>query len=247
MRLHKEEKILPISHYIWAPSNMNKRLPFLLLFIFGLIHFLSAQNRGKDIPFRMSIRANATIPHSISNKAFRRSFTGIYDIAVNFNYQILHGFNIGFQYRINEWKTADNKIAGLNTYAQANHGGIRVGYDVVRSERSTGYIGLAAEQGMIHYFGLSIRQGTDISQLKRTHFYHAIDVDAVIFFYTEGNFAIGVNASGIFTNYHFDPYSIFLNQYKAYIASDLNGTWAHINIGFTVVYSFWRTKGTAAE
>ncbi len=226
---------------------MNKRITSLLIFIFGIILFLPAQNRGKDIPFHMSVRASATIPHSISNKAFRRSFTGIYDVAVNCDDHFLHGFVIGIQYRTNEWKTADNKIPGLNTYAQAHHGGIRVGYDVVRSERSTAYVGLAAEQGLIHYFGLSIRPGTDISELQRTHYYHAIDLDAGIFFYTEGNFAIGLNVSGIFTNYHFDPYSIFLNQYKAYIDSDLNGTWAHINVGFNVVYSFWNSKGAPSS
>lgn len=195
----------------------------------------------------MSVRASANIPHSFSNKAFRRSFTGIFDVAANFNYQIFHGFNIGLQVRFNQWKTADNKIPGLNTYAQANHGGIRIGYDLVRSERSTAYFGLSAEQGMIHYYGLSILPGTDISSLQKEYFYHAISVDAGIYFYTEGNFAIGMNTSGVFTNYHFDPYSIFLNQYKAYTASDLDGTWGYIDVGFTLVYSFWKTSVATTE
>ncbi|HET6992901.1 MAG TPA: hypothetical protein VFJ43_16315, partial [Bacteroidia bacterium] len=86
-----------------------------------------------------------------------------------------------------------------------------------------------------------------LSHFQRTYYYHGVVVDAGMFFYTEGNFAIGFNAAGVFTNYAFDPYSIYLNQHKAYIASDLNGTWSHFNIGFNVVYSFWSKAAKTQE
>jgi hypothetical protein len=232
-----------ISDYIWELANMSKRLLFTFILIAGFFPFLSAQNKGKEIPFRMSIRACATVPHSISNKAFRRSFTGIYDVTVSFNYQVFHGINVGIQYRNNEWKTADNKIPGLNTYAQSHHGGLRVEYDMPVSDNSTAYIGLMAEEGMIKYFGLSFNPGTDLSDLQKKYYYHTIEAETGIFFYTEGSFAIGVHTSAVFTNYAFNPYSIHLDQHKAYVASDLNGKWAHIDVGFVVVYSFFKKGG----
>lgn len=224
---------------------MITRRRFLLVLLFASTAFLSAQNMGKEIPFRMSIRLNTNVPHALGNKAFRNSFTGIYDVAANCNYQIFHGFVIGMQYHHNLWKTPDNKIPGINTYAQTHHGGIRVGYDFVRSETSTAYIALIAEQGIIKYNGLSIDAGTDVSELKTLHSYHAINVDAGIFFYTEGNFAIGLNAATAFTNYQFDPFSIFLNQHNPnpYRAEDLQGKWNYFTFGFNLVYSFWKSKG----
>ena len=222
---------------------MKKRNLILFLTLFFPALFF-AQNKEKDIPFRMSIRGYATVPHSLSNKAFRRSFTGIYDVAVSANYQVFHGINVGLLYRINEWKTADNKIPGLNTYAQANHGGICVGYDFVLSETSTGYLGIGAEEGMIKYFGLSFAPGTDLSTLKKNYNFRAIDVEGGAFFYTEGNFAIGIHLAAVFTDYKFDPYSIHLYQHKAYVSSDLDGTWSHFDVGFNVVYSYWRKVAT---
>ncbi len=219
---------------------MRKQLLFATLFIFGFLFFVSAQNRTDDIPFRMSIRAYATVPHSLSNKAFRRSFTGIYDVVVAFNYQLFHGFNAGFQYRTNEWKTADNKIPGLNTYAQGHHVGLRVEKDFILSETSTAYVGIAAEDGLVKYFGLTFSPGTDLSTLKKIYYFHTIEFETGAFFYTEGDFAIGMHASVVMTNYKFDPYSIHLDQHKAYIPSDLNGTWSHLDVGFIVVYSFFR-------
>jgi len=62
---------------------------FLLLLSLAQLH---GQNKDKEIPFRMSARASACIPHSLSNKAFRRSFTGIYDITTHVDFQILRGF-----------------------------------------------------------------------------------------------------------------------------------------------------------
>lgn len=219
---------------------MIKRLLFSFILVVGFSSLLSAQNKGKDIPFRMSIRACATVPHSMSNKAFRRSFTGIYDVTASFNYQVFHGVNVGLQYRTNEWKTPDNKIPGLNTYAQGHHGGLRVEYDVPTGPTSVAYVGLMAEEGMVKYFGLSFSPGTDLSDLKKKYYFHTIELETGVFFYTEGSFAIGVHGDCVFTNYKFNPYSIHLDQHKAYIASDLNGTWSHLDIGFVLVYSFFR-------
>ena len=94
----------------------------------------------------------------------------------------------------------------------------------------------------MHFYGLSILSGTDISQLKTTYIYRQIAVDAGVFFYTEGNFAIGFHFQGDFSNYAFDPYTLFLNQHKAYVPSDLEGTFAQFNVGFTFVYSFSTKK-----
>jgi hypothetical protein len=224
---------------------MLKRLYFICTFIFISSGFLAGQNRGKEIPFRMSLRLNTTVPHGLSNKAFRNSFTGIYDVSVNWNYQVFHGFQVGIQYHHNLWKTPDNKIPGLNVYGQTHMGGLRVGYDIVRSQTSTAYVGLTAEQGVIMYNGLTFSGIPANATPQRTHHLRDIQGDAGIFFYTEGNFAIGLNASVTFTNYRFDPFPIYLNVQNPnpYLASDMTGKWSYFTFGFNVVYSFWKNGG----
>ncbi len=227
---------------IFGGRNMNKRLlSFLLLFVAGTT-LLRAQNQNGKSPFRMNIRAGAAVPHGMSNKAFKNSFTGIYDIVASTNFQVFSGFQVGAQYRHNLWKTPDNKIPGLNTYSQSHHGGIRLGYDHVVSDITTAYIGLTAAQGTMRFYGLSIDTGTDISTLQTRFNYVSLELDAGVYFYTEGSFAIGVQAATAFTNFKFDPYKLFLNQHKAYYAEDLGGSVSQLNVGFILVYSFWKTQ-----
>ncbi len=226
---------------------MLKRTLYCILFLQFFSGILLCQNRGKTIPFKMSARLYITVPHPISNKAFRHSFTGIYDIMANVNFQVFHGFQVGLQYHNNLWKTPDNKLPGLNVYGQSHLGGIRIGYDIVRSETSTAYIGITGEEGIMHFTGLSFTGIPSDVAVKSVYKLADLQLDAGIFFYTEGNFAIGMNVSTTLSNYRFDPYTIYLNQHnpRPYVASDLDGTLAYFNFGFNVVYSF--LKGKAAE
>ncbi len=210
----------------------------------ALTGILSAQNLGKEIPFRMSARLNTTVPHAISNKAFRKSFTGIYDVSANVNFQVFHGFQLGIQYHHNLWKTPDNKIPGLNVYGQTHFAGLRVGYYFVRTQTSTAYVGLTAEQGIMKYNGLHFTGVPANAPATKSNTVRELQFDAGVFFYTEGNFAIGLNVAAAFTDYKFNPFSIYLNQQNAnpYTAADQEGSWAYFSFGFNVVYSFWKGK-----
>jgi hypothetical protein len=221
---------------------MIKRLLAILLLVFACF-VLDAQNIDGKSPFHMSLRATGTVPHPLgTNKAFKRSFTGIYDVSLFWNYQVFRGFQIGVGYRHNLWKTPDNKIPGLNTYAQSHHGGLRVGYDRVMSETSVAYCGISAMMGKMHFYGISYEYDSTHVPLQTKFEYRTIEADAGVFFYTEGNFAIGIHAAAIFTNFAFDPDKLYLDQHKAYIASDYEGKVSHLNVGFSLVYSFWKSK-----
>jgi hypothetical protein len=217
---------------------MQKRLGIFILLIAGCLTRLDAQNLNGKNPFRMSIRAAGTVPHPMSNKAFQRSFTGIYDVAASFNVQVFQGIQVGIQYQHNLWRTPDNKIPGLNTYGQSHHGGFRVGYDHVLSETAVGYFAFSALSGRMRYYGISYTPDTSHVPLETSFTYRTYEVEAGVYFYTEGNFAIGLHISSQFTNFKFDPYKLYLDQHKAYIASDLNGKVSMFNFGFSLVFSF---------
>lgn len=213
----------------------------LILVLTGIS--LPAQNQNGKNPFLMSIRASGCVPHPIAtNKAFKRSFTGIYDITASYNIQVFHGIVVGMQYHHTLWKTPDNKIPGLNTYGQSHHGGIRVGYDHVLTETTVAYGGIAALTGQTRFYGISYTPDTSHVPLVTIFKYRTIEADIGVYFYTEGNFALGIHLAAVFTNFKFNPYDLYLDQHKAYIPSDLEGKVANINFGFDLVYSFLKKK-----
>lgn len=223
---------------------MAKRNTGILVLAFVLCGiFLPAQNQNGKNPFLMSIRVSGCVPHPLpTNKAYKRSFTGIYDITGSYNIQVFHGIVVGMQYHHSLWKTPDNKIPGLNTYQQTHHGGIRVGYDHVLSETTVAYFGVAALTGQTHFYGISYVPDTAHIPLTTRFKYRTIEADAGLYFYTEGNFALGVHLAAVFSNFGFNPYDLYLDQHKAYIPSDLEGNVASLNFGFDLVYSFLKKK-----
>lgn len=210
-----------------------------LILLFTLT-FANAQE-NPSLAHRMQLRFSGNVPHPVSNKAFRRSFTGIYDLNLSYRIRIFSGFSAGLAYKHVIWKTPDNKIPGLNTYGQFNGGAISISYDHAFSETATGFVTINAGQARMHYYGLSMDSIPDNFQSNYVFNYGEFETGA--YFYTEGNFAIGVQFGMVFTNYGFDPYKLALDEHKAYIASDLEGNVVQMNIGFSVVYSFLKKKG----
>jgi hypothetical protein len=216
------------------------RRTLVFIFLLAFASALFAQNQNGTNPFHMSVRVAGTVPHPMGNKAFRRSLTGIYDITANCNFQVFHGITAGIQYRHNLWKTPDNKIPGLNTYAQTHHGGIRLGYDHVVNETTVAYGGITAMTGQMNFYGVSYRPDSIRGEAITEFQYKTLEIDAGVYFYTEGNFAIGIHSACVFTNFAFDPRLVYLDQHKAYLLSDFEGTFKHFNFGFQLVYSFWK-------
>ncbi|HLG01953.1 MAG TPA: hypothetical protein VI731_00060 [Bacteroidia bacterium] len=219
---------------------MGKRFTACICLLFFIAPGLNAQNLNAENPFRMSVRFAGTVPHPVSNKAFRRSFTGIYDIGASLNFQVFRGILVGIQYQHNLWKIPDNKIPGLKTYGQSHHGGIRVGYDYVINSIAVGYAGVSMLSGRMKFYGISYTPDTTRPPLETSFNYRMIQLEAGVYFYTEGNFAIGVHAAGSFTSFAFDPYKLYLDQHEPYLPADLDGNVSYFNIGFSLVYSFLR-------
>lgn len=191
---------------------------------------------------RMHLKLSGNVPHPVSNKAFRRSFTGIYDISLAYKIRLFSNFSIGMQGKHVVWRTPDNKIPGLDTYGQFNGAGLSISYDYPMGETAVLYATITAGGAQMNYTGLSYDSMPDNFQTKYIINYGEVEVGA--YFYTEGSFAIGMQTSMVFTNYGFDPYRLSLDEHKAYTASDLNGKVVQFNLGFSVVYSFLKKKGT---
>lgn len=221
----------------------------LLLIVFALLllsDLLPAQPPTEVLPYRMFVRLEGNVPHGLSNKAFRRSFTGVYDAQLATGVEVFAGFSIGAAFRNSLWKTPDNKIPGLNTQMHCNSIGLRLGYDKRISRTAVAYASLTVGQTFARFTGLAFDQGTsqaDLNSVVDQYRYNAIEPQIGAYFYTEGNFAIGLQAGVVFTNFNFDPYKLLLDQQKAYIESDLDGNLAQFNIGIHIQFGFLKKQG----
>ena len=213
------------------------RLALILVMLFSIVN----GQENPTIANRLQIKLIGNVPHPVTNKAFRRSFTGIYDIGLAFKVRLFSGFSAGIQGKHVLWRTPDNKIPGLDTYGQFNGGGLCLTYDYPLGEVTVLYASVIAGTAQMHYYGLSYDSMPDNFQTKYRINYGELEFGA--YFYTEGSFAIGLQTSMVFTNYGFDPYRLSLDEHKAYVASDLEGSVIQFNLGFSVIYSFLKIRG----
>jgi len=214
---------------------------FLALFFIGMLGRAEAQPNPVE-SHRMHIKFSGSVPHPVANRAFRRSFIGVYDLAFTYRIGLFSGFSAGIQAKHTLWRIPDNKIPGLHTVGQFNGGGLSLGYDYPLGEVTVLYTEINVGQMQVFYYGVSYDSMPANFQTKYNIKYGQVEVGA--YFYTEGNFAIGMQTSFMFTNYGFDPYKLALDNHKAYVASDLEGSVVTFNLGFSVVYSFMEKKGT---
>lgn len=200
--------------------------------------------RAQDNPVtqhRLQIKFGGNVPHPVSNKAFRMTFIGVYDLNLTLRAKMFAGFSAGIHGMHSFWKIPDNKIPGLHTVGQFNGGGISLSYDHPTGEVGVVYATINAGRSMTHYYGLSYDSIPDNFQTKYFVNYGQLELGA--YFYTEGNFAIGIQTSFMYTSFDFDPFKLSLNEHKAYHAEDLEGSVMTFNLGFSVVYSFLEKKG----
>ncbi len=213
---------------------------FLALFFIGIISGVGAQDNPAS-NHRMHLKLTGNVPHPVANKAFRRSFIGVFDLALTYRITLFDKFSAGIQAKHSLWRIPDNKIPGLHTVGQMSGGGVSIGYDYPLTEVTVLYAELNVGQMKTYYYGVSYDSLPENFQTEYMIKYGQAEFGA--YFYTEGSFAIGIQSSVMFTDYEFDPYKLALDNHKAYTASDLNGSVATFNLGFSVIYSFLERKG----
>lgn len=218
---------------------MAARFILALIFI-GILSGAGAQENPAD-KYRMHLKLTGSVPHPVANKAFRRSFIGVYDIALTYRLRLFSDFSAGIQGKHTLWRIPDNKIPGLHTVGQFNGGGISLGYDHVIGEVAVIYGEINAGAMQVYYYGVSYDSMPENFQTKYNINYGEAEFGA--YFYTEGSFAIGMQTSFLFTTYQFDPYKLALDNHKAYDPGEENGNVVAFKIGFSVVYSFLEKKG----
>lgn len=227
-----------------------KRTCIFLIFIFSFTSIFAQQNNEEEefMPamkkqyYVFSPRFSITVPHPTSNKAFRKSFVGVYGLSAGLNIMLFKGAFIGVTYKNSLIKVFENRIPDLEANMQMNDAGIKVGID--------NYVG--SKNRMI--FSASVNVGynwTTYSRFKCKTIYgktpisgfstNYIEPEINYYFLVEENLGIGANIHYTLLNQNFNPYDLCLNEWSQFDKSN-PGNIQYLSFGFGIYYGFMKKQ-----
>src|ERR1051325_4476206 len=217
--------------YLQGMSALTKGRIFLLaLLLFPL--FCPAQDDDKA---HGSIRFDFMVPQPTANGAFKKSFTGILDVGTGI-YLTAKGFVAGLNGRYKQFQVPANKINNTVTTMQGVfNGGISLGYDHFRSEKTLITPGLNIGYNWIQYSRVTCLDNEPVQKkYNGVNFEPFIKVDWMI----DDGFGIGVMASYNVLTYEFDPDKVCLNEFKTYSDHDKQGLSQSFSFGFCAYWDW---------
>ncbi len=193
-----------------------------------------------------SPRVSITVPNPTGNSAFKKNFSGAYEVNAGFNVMVFRGFFVGLDY-----KYATLKIKGLigvanfkyNPLMHINNAGLRVGGQKYLGDRNRMIFSASIASGLnwTNYAKLKCKDSTmapPLSKYATTY----IEPQINIYFLVESNFAIGATLSYSIYKKNFDPHEICLDDWKSSVGTVSNSPTQYISFGFGFYYSFLKKK-----
>jgi hypothetical protein len=165
----------------------------------------------------LSPRVSVTVPHPMKNKAFRKSFVGIYEVSGGLNLMLYKGLFIGATYKNGLLKITENKIADYNASMSINNIGLKVGGDFfIGDQNKIIFSGaITGGQSYARYSGLVCRNPLETPKTN-TYTTTYLEPELNLFFLVEQNFGIGLTISYSIFNTTFNPYDLCLNDWASF-------------------------------
>lgn len=210
-----------------------------------LIPSISQGNETPSLPkqyYYLSPRVSVTVPHPMTNKAFRKCFVGIYEITGGLNIMYYKGLFIGASYKNALLKITENKIANFEASMKLNNVALKLGTDSYLGEKNRVVFSSAVSVGQnwTRYSGLHTKDQTKHPALTE---YKSIFVEPEInlFFLVESNFGIGATISYSIFDKNFDPYELALTDWTSF-QNIKAGSTSYLSFGFGFYYSLIAKK-----
>lgn len=237
---------------------MHKGYKYLFIFIISLTALLSkAQDsipssdtaviESQILPKAnnlFSTRLSFTVPNPTSNKAFVKSFVGIYQINGSMNMALYKGVFIGVTFSNALFQVSKNVIPNktyakqpfVNTYNAA----VKIGGDwyIGENNRIIFSADVSVGQSFVRYSAFVCKdpsKNIEITGFKSP--YGATEVSMI--FLVEPNWGIGPTISYSLINRSFDPYELCLEDWASYSKSNPGAT-QYLSFGFVCYFNFFR-------
>lgn len=212
-----------------------------ILFLTFLSLFAFAQY---DAVYRMDTRINGLVPHPVTNKAFRKTFVGVYAVSGSQNIQLFQNFYAGISGSNSIYKIPTNKIVDVKGYRlsdifQLNSFGLNIGYDYYFSEKKFLSTSISVGQAFGKFTAVEMTIPVPINTQFSSGY---VQLSENINFIIEDHMGLGFVLSYTMLNYSFNPYDIALNQFKGYSSGDLEGAIGHFELGFNMYFGYVKKK-----
>ncbi len=191
--------------------------------------------------YLFSPRVSITVPHPVSNKAFRKSFVGIYEVSAGINMLVFKGAFVGITYKNGLLKVTENKIPELEANMEVNNAGVKVGTSMFVGDKNRMIFSadITAGKNWTTYSKFKSKTTTNLPIKGFSTTY--VEPEVNLYFLVEQNFGIGATLSYSLFNQNFDPYDLYLNEWTRF--DKLNpGTIQYLSFGFGIYYSFFKKK-----
>jgi hypothetical protein len=189
-----------------------------------------------------STRGSFTVPNPISNKAFKKSFIGIYQVNGCLNLALYKGLFIGvvfsdalFQIDKN---IIPNKTYAKQPYMNVYNAGIKVGGDFYIGEKNRIIFSadVSVGQSYVKYSSFSCKDATKkiaVTDYKSPF----VGSEISMIFLVEPNWGIGPTIGYSLIKRSFNPYDLCLDDWSGY-SQNSSGATQYFNFGFICHYSF---------
>jgi hypothetical protein len=214
----------------------NRKLLFALLQLLILPGWLSAQEDFNGI-YRYSVKADFSVPTIINSRAFRQTFSGIYDIDVAFITTTRPGicFGPGFKYAL--LKAGNNRNASLSPF--------QTRYDILNPYLHVGY---QHNYGGGNYLGFLISAGMNralfsnvpCDSLIPPRYQQFINIEPSVFirFHTGENSSFGARIGYNMLLNNYNPNDICVQRFINSEPEDIRAMSSYISfgLGFSLNY-----------
>lgn len=214
---------------------MKVQLAGIFLFLFSLSTF----GQQPDTRHRFNARATCSVPSPIVNRAFKKTFIGVFDVTTTAAYNYYKGLFVGGVGKATLLKIPPNKIPNLTTTMEMYAAGGKLGYDLYVGNNAFLTMGVNAGMNWTKYSSVSCYDPVDYPFKYETYF---IEPELIMSFFIENKFAVGINVSYNMMQKSFDPYFLCLDDHAAYRDYELGGPTTYLDVGFGFYYGFSKRK-----
>ena len=227
-------------------SLLSKILLFSVLLCFVFLNKTKAQEEETTVwnPSRFNFKINLDIPTIVSNKALRKSFTGVYDLNGNLQLRLLNHVYIGIDGNYTGFKIGANKIALIGTECRITTAAFNIGFEKKTNPKTLVYINANYGYNWIEYTKVACND--TIQPIKHNNAF-SFRPTAGFCYYAEDNFSLGLDVSYTVLMNAFNPDNICLRKLKTYYPGDYKGNTSYFSIGLTLNFNLRKEMFSNSE
>ena len=189
-------------------------------------------------------RLSFSVPNPTGNKAFTKSFIGIYQMSGSMNMALYKGVFIGVAFSNTLLQVSKNVIPN-KTYAKqpfmnAYSAAVKIGGDwyIGENNRIIFSADVSVGQSFVRYSAFACKdKSKDIAITTFKSPYGAVEMSMI--FLVEPNWGIGPMLSYSLIKRSFNPYEVCLDDWSSYSKSN-SGATQYLSFGFVCYYNFFK-------